>query len=249
MKRRGVWKGFNVLFALLLVITSLILTGCFGSEEESSSGGTTYTIADYCPVAVGNMWLYQDEEGNYDWYYYVAHETYEGKDAYKDEEGHYCHVSFADGFWDYNDGIGWQQSLPAQMKVGDSFFRTEKITDESGNEIVTFKHTATLEAVEDVTVQAGTFSDALKIKIKLESTLASGETYTVTGTMWLAEGVGRVKWEGDDGTMEELVYASVNGKTYGEIPADAPAQPTLKTSKKRNPSKNFKKKFWFLKHF
>jgi hypothetical protein len=248
MKRRGVWNGFNVLFALLLVITSLILTGCFGGKEESSSGGTTYTIADYCPVAVGNMWLYQDDNGTYEWDYYVAHETYEGKDAYKDEEGWYYHVSSTDGLWDYDEDLGkWVQDLPAQMKVGDSFSWTEKITDENGTEIGTFKHTVTLEAVEDVTVPAGTFSDALKIKF--EETYASGETYTVTGTVWLAKGVGEVKYEQDDGTMEELVYASVNGKTYGEIPADAPAQPTLETSKKRNTSKSLKKKFWFLKHF
>ncbi len=87
-----------------------------------------------------------------------------------------------------------------------------KNTPETGAVIVVpspkkaMNHTYTVEGSEDVTVPAGTFKDCLKIKLE-EIHLATPPEKNIvySGTVWLARGVGVVKWIRGTGRVEELV--------------------------------------------
>jgi hypothetical protein len=63
----------------------------------------------------------------------------------------------------------------------------------------------TVDGTEDVTVPAGTFKDCLKIKVEeICSPGKQGDAITYTGWVWLAKGVGVVKWVRTTGRVELL---------------------------------------------
>ena len=68
------------------------------------------------------------------------------------------------------------------------------------------KITCRIEGNEDVTAPAGTFKDCLKIKTEEIHTKQPPEKNIVyTGCVWLAKGVGVVKWQRETGRVDELV--------------------------------------------
>lgn len=68
-----------------------------------------------------------------------------------------------------------------------------------------FKRTYRIEGVEDVTVPAGTFKACVKMKTEeIEVRKPPEENVVLTGTVWLAKGVGVVKWIRATGRVEEL---------------------------------------------
>lgn len=68
-------------------------------------------------------------------------------------------------------------------------------------------NTATVLAIEDVTVPAGTFQDCLKIEQKLESQLtpALATLPSTSSIMWLAPDIGLVKATNSDGIVFDLI--------------------------------------------
>jgi hypothetical protein len=67
------------------------------------------------------------------------------------------------------------------------------------------KHTYRVEGREDVVVAAGTFKDCLKLKLEeIEKRAPPAPDVTRTGFVWLAQGVGVVKWQRVTGRVDEL---------------------------------------------
>ncbi len=69
----------------------------------------------------------------------------------------------------------------------------------------TFKRTFRVEGKEDVTVPAGTFNDCVTIKTEeIQVRKPPLENIVAAGTVWLAKGVGVVKWVRATGRVDEL---------------------------------------------
>ena len=124
-------------------------------------------------------------------------------------------------------GLGGYVKRPDGIATLDTFFRNElnaftkvqisaavtivKNTPEPGAVAVVaspkkqMNHTYRVEGHEDVTVPAGVFKDCLKIKIEEIHLATPPEKEIVyTGTIWLAKGVGMVKWIRGTGRVDEL---------------------------------------------
>jgi hypothetical protein len=166
-------------------------------------------------LAEGNEEVWGTEDGDFRAVHVVEYTTYEGKQAYKMEDSdgdtYYVHAG-EDGIWEYIEGCGWIQLLPATMSIGQTFSNPVECDSEKVTIFVT------LEGVEEVSVPAGNFSDALKFRVKF--TDPSGAEVFDEEYHWFVKGIGEVKYLEDDGYWEKLWYAKVNGKTYGQIPDD-----------------------------
>ena len=95
-----------------------------------------------------------------------------------------------------------------------------KLTDKAFT--VGIKHTSELRTVEvvgfeDVNTPAGIFYDCLKIKVTTSDKI---DYY------WYARDVGLVKYADDAGVIELLIYAEVDGVSYGSVPDIVPDLPT-----------------------
>ena len=77
----------------------------------------------------------------------------------------------------------------------------------------------TVEVVgfENVNTPAGVFNDCLKIKVTTSDKI---DYY------WYARDVGLVKYADDAGVIELLIYAEVDGVSYGSVPDIVPDLPT-----------------------
>jgi len=158
-----------------------------------------YTMADYWMFNAGNVWIYDRDLfamgsdthtfGTYTGNIFImACEEYCGAQAYiyTGAEG----ISIV-GFYDFESGQQIDISASpikladAEMSVNDSVSTAipAGVIDENAISI-----TITLEAVETVAVHAGTFDNALRLKIFIDDGVG-----TYTEKIWLAKGVGMVQ--------------------------------------------------------
>ncbi len=69
-----------------------------------------------------------------------------------------------------------------------------------------------IEGYEDVTVAAGTFKECLKLKInEIQVKTTAEKNVEFTSTVWLAKGVGVVKWIRGTGRVDELAAYKLAG--------------------------------------
>jgi len=130
-----------------------------------------------------------------------------------DDEGlkFYREVEYDDGELESIDFDPPLLMVPRQLEL----YETKSWSASAGGEQIEVE--ITLEAVEDVTVYAGTFSNCLRIQLSFDS----GDELE-TCRSWFAEGIGLVKEEctmTEDGRTSteyaELVATAVNGSLYG----------------------------------
>jgi hypothetical protein len=191
---------------------------------------------DYFPMGQGDTWTYYDLARQKNETHLISGtETVNGVDATKMIVGEDTYLLFDiyNGtlrihkiyFLDAIAGCGWSQivlnpaviMIPAELSIGvkNTFSTTTKYTNckgASASQTTTLE--VTLEAVEDVTVPAGTFEDCLKYNFKVASIFnPQGQTENTDQTWWMAEGVGNVKTI-ENGRTEELISATVGGVSY-----------------------------------
>lgn len=112
------------------------------------------------------------------------------------------------------------QFLKSSFSVNDTWSTTSDFDlKEDGvttaNYPVTYQFT--VEAIENVTVPAGTFNDCYKITINISSTTNPAAAETIT--LWLAENIGMVKQISDGVDFDftqELQYVAVGGSELGQ---------------------------------
>ena len=109
------------------------------------------------------------------------------------------------------------QQVPAGLKAGQSS-ATQSIqhsvvsgscTSASG----TFK--ATVEAFETVTVPAGTFQNAVRLKLEQTESSGGGPSQSFSDTVWLVSGIGIVKEVSPEDGTRVLTFAHVGSTTVG----------------------------------
>lgn len=225
-------------------LSGLKIVAAIGAGMISSSV-IAYDLQNYYPLAQGNAWTYfelESESGSTA----LEAETYtdrlalqeavSGTTAWRLEEyepnqsvSDYKNIAWTDeGLMLYreaeeNEGqleiktctqpVTW---LPRQLELGESKQSSFNCPGWMVGSI-----TQTLQAVENVTVEAGTFTGCLKIHLNIQMQDASADE-----TQWLCPNVGLVKanWtdsETENGqtrtesTRKELRWATVNGTNYG----------------------------------
>ena len=197
--------------------------------------GGKFTIAEYFPLAQGDTWTYREEDGELTTPIISGTESINGVNAAKmiDEDGDYQLHTNSNGItwyktYDADDlaGCGWSQSVftppititPAEVSIGAKYTSnfTTNYSNCRGESKTTSSSTEwTIEGIEDVTVTAGTFKDCLKLKIKFNNIFSDeGQIQSSEATMWLAKGVGKVKWINNSGYTRYLINAIVGGVSY-----------------------------------
>jgi len=93
-------------------------------------------------------------------------------------------------------------TFPAQFSLGDSYQQSYtnsiySLDDGTLLDTGTVSETVTLEAVEDVSVPAGTFKDCLKVHYSITYQNSSGEYGELEDSNWFFRNVGGVKVESD----------------------------------------------------
>jgi hypothetical protein len=207
-----------------------------------SSAAWSYDLQSYYPLGQGNSWAYMElewEQGNSrkdsgtEVERLVAQENVSGittwkKEFYEPNESplEYDNIAWTEeGLFKYrkadeDDGVLSFQTcttplmlLPRQLEIGESRQSTFSC---GGNMSGTLTHT--LQGVENVSVEAGSFSNCLKIRMDIQ-----GAGWTTDETQWLCPNVGLVKTTWTDreggqevgGTTKELRWATVNGTNHG----------------------------------
>lgn len=141
-------------------------------------------------------------------------------------------INYADVIFVVDQGV---LVLPAQFSLGEVNQQPYSLTayDSDGNihSMGTGNFTCSIEAVEDVSIPAGTFEDCLKIFDLILSQANDGSTFSRESTYWLAPNVGIVKmsltdnwYSSEEGEVSvtmtfELMRATVDGIHYGRCPA------------------------------
>ena len=211
MKKRLLFTpGFIVTFLATLALLSL-----FPAHKGFAEGPTYYNFADFYPMTQGSTWTYQWTENGESG---AATSTINGFERVKGVrtakffyDGDYnCEAFDSKGLKLYKEyDVGWGytiynppfKQIPAQMYVGQTH-KSSSISEEydlNGKLIWEAKDTTsvTLEALEDVTVPAGSFTNCLKFSWfdtwEPSSGSLSGWLGTGEGTSWLARDVGLVK--------------------------------------------------------
>ena len=160
-----------------------------------------YTMADYWSFGEGDIWIYDRD------FIAIGKEThsfgtYNGKEYLEAREyckGHFYINVGPDGILFVgiyslkNDQFINLSATPIKlsdvdMNVGDSY---EQNFPAGVLDIVAIRYTFTLEAVETVTVPAGTFNNTLRMQIVIE---ADG-IGVATEKVWLAKGIGAVQMQ------------------------------------------------------
>ncbi len=201
--------------------------------------GTEFTISEYMPLGQGNTWTYREEDDELTVKTISGTENINGVDAAKmiDEDGDYDLWTNSNGLvwykeYDADDipGCGWSQLIfdppiyasDPVVSVGSTFSSNSVLiaTDCTGSLATSsVSYEFRIEGIENVTVPAGTFNNCLRIKGTL--TVNSG-TQTSEMTIWLAKGVGEVKFihiSKQNGVTvniwtSDLVSAVVGGVSY-----------------------------------
>jgi hypothetical protein len=217
------------------------LAGLVGATLLSSSAWS-YDLQSYYPLAQGNSWAYMEvewsqgssrKESETNLERLVSQESVSGVTTWKREvyEPNQSPLEYDNLAWsdeglfmhrkaDEDNGALSIQTcttplmlLPRQMDIGES---RQSAFDCGGGMSGTLTHT--LQGVENVSVEAGSFSNCLKLRL-----YAEGSGWTSDETQWLCPDVGLVKTTWTDmeggqetgGTTKELRWATVNGVSHG----------------------------------
>ena len=157
-----------------------------------------YTMADYWAFNEGNVWIYDRDafvmgKETHDFDNYTGRQFFTAREfcgihpyIYSGPEGILAVglYNFEDNQW-VNISANPIKFADAEMNIGDSVFTNipAGVFDDGP-----ISFTITLEAVETVTVPAGTFNNALKLKVFIDDGFG-----TYTEKIWLAKGVGPVQ--------------------------------------------------------
>jgi hypothetical protein len=253
MKKDGSIKGTYKVVAVIATsggTGKLTVNGKFtgiktADGDNQLDEGTLFTTSEYYPLGQGDIWNYLYDGVDYGTLTVSGTETIEGVVASKvmESDGDYELVtSDSNGITLYKtydvDDDGWSQMTfsppgsyaPGEIAVGTTYVGTSTFnyTQSDGSSLTGSVSVAvTLEGTENVTVQAGTFNDCLKLSItRITSAPELSYTSSYEGTMWLAKGIGKVKEAGAttdrqnggivdfDPDTGELVSAVVGGVSY-----------------------------------
>jgi hypothetical protein len=220
-----------------------------GGGGDTTGGGNTgpFTMSQYFPLSDGDTWTYKDTYT--DGSEYATNtvtgtvsiggvatkettETYSNATGFgNDTDKNYNYItSNGSGVTIYQSryvsGNYWENSaytpplniFPASMTIGQKnvISSIEAFTSSDGTKSTnTTSWEVTLLGVEDITVPAGKFTDCLKLSLKTSGKVG-------TNTLWLAYGVGPIKFvTGSSATNDlytaELVSAKVGGTQYGSL--------------------------------
>ena len=188
-----------------------------GIFTVSSGGTTTYKMADYFPLGLGDTWTYEEEFGGFFTKTVSGTETINGTIAQKMDEMGAAYTLFtndSNGLKRYKtftteDG-SWRMDIfnppiiysPAAFSVGNSQTFNSTVSYSDGEGLLdsgTITGTSTVEGIETAVVPAGTFEDCLRIKITENYALSGGSlSFTTDYTLWLAKGVGIVRDTGSE---------------------------------------------------
>jgi hypothetical protein len=192
--------------------------GASGGIFTVSSGGmTTYNMADYFPLGLGDTWTYEEEFGGFFTKTVSGTETINGTIAQKMDEMGAAYTLFtndSNGLRRYKtftteDG-SWRMDIfdpsiiysPAAFSVGNSQTFNSTVSYSDGEGLLdsgTITGTSTVEGIETAVVPAGTFEDCLRVKITENYALSGGSlSFTSDYTLWLAKGVGIVRDTGSE---------------------------------------------------
>lgn len=237
----------GMVFTLLL----LIIVSSFGCATMggSSMSDTVYTMTTYFPCSQGDRWTYSNKAGDKVKevnYVIEGSETFNGIEVPKkvqveNTEEYFCtYVDPVLGIRDFKHHLGMAPEyliytpptnvIPAKMKVGDIHYNTSHLFRHNHDGTIKgeggFFDTTIFEAVEKVTVPAGTFENCPKV-ILIRDDVFSDMVVNVVFTQWLAKGVGIIKSkakvmiyspEGGEPfvveSSEELVRATIDGTSY-----------------------------------
>jgi hypothetical protein len=238
------------IFLLLILISVLpLMLSCGG--DDGDSGVTTYNTAEYFPLGQGDTWTLSgtrtingQQESDTFTLTISGTENIGGVVAVKrvEQSGNYLLFTNTNGITCYKEyNVGRHQGewyydvfnppitiLPAVVSIGTKqpFNSTVYHTARTFSATGTVSGDATVEGVENITVQAGTFTGCLKLKLTWNLTSSDGKHQeNVVFTSWLAKGVGIVKATGQNTNIsngdvetftwtEELVSATVGGVHY-----------------------------------
>ena len=194
-------------------------------------GNDIYSIPSYFPYAQGNKWAYahkRGEEVSEVNYLIEGTESFNGVEVPKriqleNTEEYFCTlVDPVYGISDYKHHIGMVPEyliytppaniIPAKMRVGDIHYNTSHLfrfnSDGTLKDEGSFYDTTVFEAVESVTVPAGTFDRCLKL-ILTRDDVFSDMVIKVILTEWITEGVGIVK-----NTARVIIYSPAGGEPF-----------------------------------
>jgi hypothetical protein len=189
------------------------------------------TFIDYYPLKIGNKWYYQGlyDDKEIEWLEYVSNQvTINENTAMKIEEegrGNSPDYSWIDpngfmhfGFDEEGHEIRYDPPvyLPGKLIIG-QFYQGNSDLFTDGNRIGKNVWSIMVEGLQRVATPAGVFNDCLKISINSEYLYDSNSSnYNDNLIIWYARGIGEVRREDTvDGTYGELLWAIVDGKTYG----------------------------------
>lgn len=212
-----------------------------GIASLSFSAWAAYDLQDYYPLAQGNAWTYyalqwspgSRKEAEVEIQRIGLQETINGVSTWRQERTEpnetspeYENVAWSEeGLFIYrraekDNGILSVETcatplmlLPRQMDVGDS---RQSSFSCGGDMQGTVTHT--LQGIENVSVEAGNFTDCLKMHLDIR-----GAGWTSDEAWWLCRDVGQVKSTTTEETegqetgheIQELRWATVNGTHYG----------------------------------
>ena len=213
---------------------TLVLTACGISPTLQAASAapkaTTYNIADYYPLCVGSQWHYQGVDEDTGDHYEVTQTAVQqvsinGQPAMQvhasyswGEVNNYSWSDRTTGMWQY----GWDEDsdkvrfdppihIPALVTVGQSFSGTSRLLV-NGVDSGAISWTIAIESHGSINVPAGSFNDCLVCMLNFKA----GDDIDVSRN-WFARDVGEVNQAGiTDAPDEQLVWAKVCGRTYGD---------------------------------
>ena len=237
--------GIVFTLSLLSIISRF---GCATMRGKAMSD-TVYTMTAYFPYFQSNKWTYSNKAGDEVKevnYVIEGSETFSGIEVPKkvqveNTEEYFCtYVDPVLGVRDFKHHLGMAPEyliytpptnvIPAKMRVGDTHYNTSHLFRHNNDGTIkdegSFYDTTIFEAVERVTVPAGTFENCPKI-VLIRDDVFSDLVVNVVFTQWLAKGVGIIKSnakvmiyspQGGDPfvveSSEDLVRAIIDGTSY-----------------------------------
>ena len=215
-----IYLKYELLLLTLFLLGSPPVSTISSPVTAAQFEATIHNLKDYFPLQLGDNWTYSNGQEKKSFVVNGEEETFteEMSLSVMEDGGEYtCYLWKDNGliFYRRADITGPYRAdtpslwLPPSLTVGESITSTIPITiytTETGIVLRQYglNRTVTLNNTEEITVPAGTFTNCLKIEI-------SGDN---NETMWLAEGVGRVKFIDDKGIEWSLIAATVNGSHY-----------------------------------
>lgn len=214
-------------------LSALVPACLVGAALLSSPAWSAYDLQNYYPLAAGNSWTYLErdkEHGDTRWNAGVKQEQIASREMVNGVST--WRLDATHGLNDNSprsDNVAWTEEgamlyrmegdlcttplmlLPRQLEIGEP----RQSSADCGGGGATITHT--LLGVENVSVEAGNFSNCLKVRLFLQ-----GSGWSSDETQWLCPNVGKVKstWtDVEDGMTHlnsyELRWASVGGIAHG----------------------------------